>query len=323
MIIIRAPLRLEFLGGSTDIEYFYTRFPGRVLNATLNKCVYVAINPKFDERVRVSYTITENVDNYSQVQNTRVKVAMKHFDIERGIEIISIADVPGKGSGLGSSSSFMVALVQGLSAFLGQRLARRELAETACHLEIDVLEEPIGKQDQYAAAYGGINYMQFAKDGGVKVNPIFLAPSQKNKLQRHLMFFYTGKTRSASEILKKQKKNIEKKIPILRKMSDTVPLGVKALQKGDLKSFAKLLDKEWSLKKDLVSGISSKEIETMYQRALSSGAWGGRVSGAGGGGFLFLVAPPNKQQQIRKALSSYREISMRITEGGSQILFRY
>lgn len=321
MIIVRAPLRLELLGGGTDIEYFYKNYTGRVLNTTIDKCVYVAINRKFGGDIRVSYAVTENVDHRDKIKHSRVKAALEHFGIDKGIEVVSIADVPLTGSGLGSSSSFMVGLTHGLGFLLGKRFTREELAEIACHLEINVLKEPIGKQDQYAAAFGGINVMTFYKDGRVAVKPVFLEPHLKNKLHNHILIFYTGITRSASEILKEQSKNLEEKIPYLKQMADFVPPAVKLLIEGEFQAFARLLNDEWKIKKNLASGISNEIIETMYKKAIDAGAWGGRVSGAGGGGFLVLLAPPQKHEQIKQALNSYKLTPVKLTEGGSQIVF--
>jgi D-glycero-alpha-D-manno-heptose-7-phosphate kinase len=321
MIISRTPLRLELLGGSTDIEYFYKRHLGRVLCATLDRYVYVSVNPSFGNSIRISYSATENINHPSEVKNTRVRAALEHFGIEKGIEIISAADIPAKGSGLGSSSSFMVGLVNALNCFIGDSLSTEKLAEKACYLEIDVLKEPIGKQDQYAAAYGGLNFMKFKQDGKVEVSPVFLSPAFREMFRQHLMLFYTGKTRSASAILEEQKKNVESKMVYLKKMSDIVPEGVRALEKGDLKTFGRLLEAEWEIKKNLVSLVSNPEIEEMYKKAIAAGAWGGRISGAGGGGFLSLIVPPVKQGAVREALKDYQETPMNITEGGSQIIF--
>lgn len=321
MIIVRTPLRLELVGGGTDMAYFYEKQEGRVFNMAVNKWIYIGINPKFDGKIRVSYSVTENVDHRSEVAHTRVRAALEHFQIDSGIEIVSIADVPGRGTGLGSSSSFTVGLVQGLNYLHGKKTSKVDLAETACHLEIDVLREPIGKQDQYSAAFGGLNYMHFLKDGHVDVEPVFLEPSLRNIFHNHLLAFYTGAGHSASNILTEQKKDLNKKMPYLEKMANLVPVAVKAITSGDLKPLARILEQEWQIKKNLAPGISNETIEKMYSRAIKAGAWGGRISGAGGGGFLVLLAPPEYHERIKSELSEYIFTKLEITEAGSEIVY--
>lgn len=322
MIISATPFRLEFAGGSTDIEYFYRQYPGHVLNTTLNRYVYVCVSPKFDGKIRVSYAQTENVDHREEIQHTRVKAALEHLGIERGIEIVSIADIPAKGSGLGSSSSFIVGLLNALYYHLGKSISTRDLAELACDLEINKLKEPIGKQDQYAAAFGGLNLMVFNQDGRVDVNPIFLSPKKKKDFEGHILLIYTGISRFTSEILGRQtSSNIDEQIPYLRKMGDLAEQGAKAIEKGDFRQLAQILEEEWTTKKHLTSGISGEEIEEMYHQAKAAGAWGGRVSGAGGGGFLLLVAPPEAHQAIRQTLNKYIFLPVHFSEAGSTLIF--
>lgn len=321
MIISATPFRIEFAGGSTDIEYFYRNQPGHVLNATINHYVYVCINPKFDKSIRVSYSKTENVRSTKDLQNTRVKVALEHFNIKKGIEVVSIADIPTQGSGLGSSSSFLVGLLNALGRYTHKHLSARELAELACKLEIKKLGEPIGKQDQYAAAFGGLNLSVFYTNGRVEIKPIFLSPTMQKSLEDHLLLVYTGITRSASEILSKQKESIRNKMPILKKMGKLAKLAAEYLERGDLKNFAKILEEEWMIKKNLSSDITNEQTDNMYKIARASGAWGGRISGAGGSGFMILIAPPSNHQQIKQALRKYLFVPTKFTEAGSVIIF--
>ena len=237
------------------------------------------------------------------------------------MEIASLSDITSKGSGLGSSSSFTVGLIQGLSILTGKKVSIRELAEAACHIEIDVLKEPIGKQDQYAAAFGGLNLLTFNNDGFVGRKEIILKPKIAKDLSKHLMVFYTGTPRSASDILKKQKENISNKMPYLKQMADLVVPATKVLEAGDLKSFAGFLEKEWNIKKNLSSGVTNKSLEKMYAEAKKSGAWGGRVSGAGGGGFMLLIVPPKNQEKVKSALKKYTYMPISFVRKGSEVLF--
>lgn len=308
MIIVRVPLRIEFLGGSTDIKYFYEKYTGYVLNVAINKYINIKINSN-------SKNIAQNIIN------DRIRETLKYLKIKQGLEIISTSDVTTKGSGLGSSSSFLVGLVHGLLVLTNKKISSRNLAEIASHLEIDVLKEPIGKQDQYAASYGGINFLTFHKNGYVSRKEIILTSKVSKKLKQHLMLFYTGKTRSASNILKDQKKNINRKIIYLKQMRSLVKPATKVLEKGDLELFAQFLEKEWTIKKNLGKGITNASLEKMYRLAKQAGAWGGRVSGAGGGGFMLLIVPPNKHKKVKIALKKYIYTPISFTKKGSEIIF--
>ncbi|OFZ59198.1 MAG: hypothetical protein A3D92_17480, partial [Bacteroidetes bacterium RIFCSPHIGHO2_02_FULL_44_7] len=256
MIIIRTPLRISFVGGGTDFENFYRKYPGRVLSTSIDKYVYVGLNPKFDGNIRVSYSETEDVKNRSEIKHPLARFALEETGIEKGIEITSVGDIPGKGTGLGSSSSFTVGLLQGLHSFLGEYIAPDALAEKACKIEIEKAGSPIGKQDQYAATFGGLNVITFNCDGKIDVEPIYLAPKIKEDFQNHLMLFYTGVQRSANPILAEQRDNIDKKFEFLKKLSDLVPVFRNSLEKGDFKKLGELLHQNWLWKKELSSGIA-------------------------------------------------------------------
>lgn len=322
MIVTSTPLRISFVGGGTDFENFYRQYPGRVLSTSINKYIYVSINPKFDHRIRLSYSKTEEVDSPSQIQHPLLKASLEEMGVNKGIEIVSVGDIPGAGTGLGSSSSFTVGLLNGLHSYLGQYAPAAELAEKACQIEIVKAGSPIGKQDQYAAAFGGLNVINFNLDGTIEVDPIYLDPKIKEQFQNHLLMFYTGIQRSSNPILAEQKDNIDKKLEFLKKLSDIVPVFRNHLEKGDFKKLGELLHQNWLWKKELSSDISNPEIEKMYQQALEAGAWGGKVLGAGGGGFLLIMASPENQPKVKEALKQYQLTPFKFTEAGSKIIFR-
>lgn len=324
MIISQTPLRISFVGGGTDFEDFYKRYPGRVLSTTIDKYFYIGLNPRFDGAIKISYSETELVENRSQIKHPLVKASMEEAGIENGIDIVSLSDVPAykTGLGLGSSSSFTVGLLSALYSFSGKYFSPEVLAEKACKVEIEKAGSPIGKQDQYAAALGGLNVINFNSDGKVEVLPVFLTPKTKEDFQNHLLVFFTGKERSANAILSEQKQNIEKKFEFLKKMSDIVPVFRMAVESGNFKEAGEVLHKNWVMKKELASGISNPQIDQMYEAALNSGAYGGKVLGAGGGGFLLIMAPPEKHSQIISALKDYKQIFFRFTEAGAKIIFK-
>ncbi|MBI4085876.1 MAG: GHMP kinase [Candidatus Liptonbacteria bacterium] len=320
MIIARVPLRLEFLGGSTDIASFYKRYPGHILNTTIDKYIYVIVKSAPGRGVTLVHEKTERVSDRDKLTHARTRAVLTHFGLRNGVEIISLSDVFG-GSGLGSSSAFVVGLVQALAVYTGRRMSKRAIAELAAHIEINVLGEPIGKQDHYAAAFGGLTVTTYQKNGFVDVQPIRLPPKIMEALQNHLLLFYSGEKRSASKILRSQSKQNKENFSYLVQMSDIVEPATKALKRGNLKRFAEYLFEEWTIKKNLSSGVTTRKLEDMYATAVRAGAWGGRVSGAGGGGFIFFFAPPSRHAAIRKALKNYEEFPLRFTEEGSEVLY--
>jgi len=322
MIVSRTPLRISFVGGGTDFKDFYSHYPGMVLSTTIDKYVYLGLNPKFDYQIRLSYSKTENVASYREIEHPIVRTALEEVGIEKGIEIVSIGDIPSGGTGLGSSSSFTVGLLQGLYAFLGQYATPEVLAKKACEIEIEKLLSPIGKQDQYVAAFGGLNVISFKSDGKVEVEPIYLSPKLKDDFQNHLMLFYTGLQRLANPILIEQKENIDKKFESLKQMSDLVPIFRYSLERGEFQKMGELLNQSWLIKKELSSGITNPQIDQIYNIALSAGAWGGKILGAGGGGFLLIMASPENQVKIKEDLKEYQLMPFRFSEGGSKIIFK-
>lgn len=317
MILVKAPLRISFVGGGTDFEDFYQHYPGRVISTTIDQSVYINVSRKFDGDIRVSYSQTEIVPTRADVKHTIARAALEKLEIENNVEIVTLADVP-SGTGLASSSAFAVGLLQGLHALKGETISTKQLAQEACDVEIDMLKEPIGKQDQYAVAYGGLNVIHFNSD--VTVSRIVLEPGLKDEFQKHLMFFYMGKARAAGSILKEQKENISAKFEVLKAMSDmVVPFG-DALKHGNFKEVGELLHEGWMLKKELATNISYEEADLVYEFARCQGAWGGKILGAGGGGFLMLCVPPEKQEQIRRMLS-WREVDIKFSNDGSKIVW--
>ena len=295
MIISSAPMRISFAGGGTDFPEFYTRYPGRVISTAIDKLIYIVINhAPYSNHVAARYSLCEEVSHPSKLKNTRIREALLDVGIERNIEIGSFAPIPAR-TGLGSSSSFSVALMKGLYAHIGKRLDKREVAEAACRLEIDLIKEPIGKQDQYAAAFGGFNVLQFNSDGTVDVEPVLLDYKKRMDLENHLILFFLGTMRDASSVLAEQKAKIEKYFEILKRMSDSVPVFKEVLLHADFESAGKMLLEGWMMKKQLASGVSNPAIDRLYEIAISRGAWGGKMLGAGGAGCLMMLAPVNKR----------------------------
>lgn len=330
MIVVRAPLRLSFVGGGTDLPDFYRLHTGRVISATIDKYVYLVINrtPLID-KVSARYSLSETVDHPDLLQHSRIRAALLDMGIHKNIEIGSFASLPAK-TGLGSSSSFSVALIRGLHAFQGNKIDNREAAEQAARLEIELLQEPIGKQDQYAAAFGGFNVFQFSADGSVAVEPVLLDYKTRLGLESHLMLFFTGITRAASSVLTEQKANITGKLETLKAMSASVPEFSARLLKGDFPGMGAMLHKAWLSKKDLASNVSNDTIDALYAAAMDAGAWGGKVAGAGGGGCLMFLAPHERKESIRAAVSKvanehalreFREIPIQFVQSGTEVLF--
>ena len=291
MILVRAPLRISFVGGGTDLPGFYRQFPGRVISATINQFVYVVINSTpLIEKLSVKYQKTEFVARPEELEHPSVRAALLDLGFTKGgIEIGSFADIPAR-TGLGSSSSFAVALLKGLHAHLGRKLSRADAAESACRLEIELLQEPIGKQDQYAAAFGGFNIFQFNPDNSVAVEPVFLDFKTRSLLENHLLLFYTGISREASSVLSEQKDKIDKNFETYKKMSDSVFEFREKLIAGDMRGMAAMLHEGWLRKKSLATSISNSVIDTLYSAGVSYGAWGGKcLAQAVGGVFSFLL----------------------------------
>lgn len=329
MNITRAPLRISFVGGGTDIKEFYSRYPGRVISTSIDKFVYIVTHTGGFGNFIMKYSETEIVKDISEINHTRFKESLIKIEIPKGIEIASFADLPAK-TGLGSSSSFSVALMKSLYLTKGKKLSKEESAKAACELEIDILKEPIGKQDQYAAAYGGLNVITFNPDNTVEIEPIFLNYEFKSKFENHLMLFFTGITRPASSVLTEQKTKIDENFETYKKMSDSVLVFRDKLIAQDLKGMADMLNEGWQRKKTLSSAITNNTTDVLYETAVKAGAWGGKILGAGGGGCLLFIAPPANQQKIQESLekkarelklNDFDRIHFELTSSGVDVLF--
>jgi D-glycero-alpha-D-manno-heptose-7-phosphate kinase len=321
MIISQTPLRISFVGGGTDLKSFYKSEEGMVLSSAIDKYVYVIVKERFDDKIYINYSIKEIVNDVSEIKHQLVREAMKKVGIERGVEITTLADIPSEGSGLGSSSTVTVGLLNALYNYAGKQVTLEQIAREACEIEIDICRKPIGKQDQYIAAFGGLDKITFHSDESVSVSKLPIFNTNLLILGSRLLLFYTNKTRKADAILKKQKQNTEDKREVLRKMKAFVPKLEGLLKNYRFNKLGKLLHENWLLKKSLVGSISNSEIDDMYQTAMEAGALGGKICGAGGGGFLLLYVPKDKQDKVRAALSDYRELPFMLDSFGSRIIF--
>jgi len=323
MIISRTPLRISFVGGGTDLAAFYQHEAGAVVSTAINKYIYITVNEKFDRKIRASYSVTEIVDSVDELKHELIRESLRMVGLEGGIEVTSISDIPSAGTGLGSSSSYTVGLLKALYAYQGQYVNAERLAQEACRIEIDICDKPIGKQDQYIAAYGGMRYLQFNPDHTVLVDPVICTRETKQKLQERLLLLYTGITRSSADTLTEQKRNTEKDEGLRRTLSVMARLAREshvALAVGDLDRFAEILHEGWLAKKQLATGITNPRIDQWYQRARSQGAIGGKITGAGGGGFMLLYAPVERHDDILRALSDLRPFPFRFEPQGSRII---
>lgn len=321
MIISRTPFRVSFVGGGTDLPTFYERHQGAVMSMTVNKYVYITVNRRFDQTLRLSYSKTEIVDRIDAVEHPLFRETLRLTGAMSGIEATSIADIP-SGTGLGSSSTFTVGLLNALHAFRGHHRTAEELAAEACHLEIDVLGEPIGKQDQYAAAFGGLRRYRFNADGSVYVDPVICSPDTKRTLFEHLLYFYLGGSRDAREILEKQSKQMEQKIEYLRRLRDLVDRFHTVLVRGTgLLELGELLHENWLCKRKLASNVTNCFVDEYYERARSAGALGGKLLGAGQAGFLLVFCPTQRKAAVREAMRDLREIEFGFEPEGSKIIY--
>lgn len=321
MIISQTPLRVSFLGGGTDLAEYYHHFGGAVLSTAIDKYIYVIVKSRYDDHLVLNYSEKEIVKNPAQIKHRIIREALQLSGIESAVEITCVADIPSSGSGLGSSSSFTVGLLNALFAYKGQYLNQRELAEMACHIEIEKLQEPIGKQDQYAAAFGGIRSYEFKPDGYVDIRNIPVDLRTRQDLNMLSLLFFTGQVRKAAAILNDQKKNTPRNLETLHRLKKLAATGEQCLSCGDFKELGRLLDENWELKKNLSRHINNPVIDTMYRLGINNGAWGGKLLGAGGGGFLFFLCPLEKQAGLRAALRQYHELPFQYDPYGSRIIF--
>lgn len=323
MIISQTPLRVSICGGGTDLKDYYSQNEGFVLSTAIDKYVFVIVKERFDDLIYVNYTKKEIVESFDKVKHDLVREAAKIARLTNGVEITMLADIPSEGSGLGSSSSLTVGLLNAFYNYMGQQVCAEQLAAEASKIEIDILKKPIGKQDQYIAAYGGLSTFKFRKDDKVDYAPVNIVSSLKRKLGANLLLFFTNVTRKSSKILSEQRKKIKSNIEYHNKIKDLAYEAVSALKKGQVDKIGILLNENWALKKNLASTITNGDIDKMHQRAMQGGAVGGKISGAGGGGFLLSYCKRENQDLFREAMSDYKEMPFMLEPFGSKIIFDY
>ena len=321
MIISQTPLRISFVGGGTDLKSFYKRTPGMVVSTAIDKYLFVILNERFDNKIYVNYANKEVVTEVNEIQHDLVRESLLKTGIKHGIEITMLADIPSEGSGLGSSSSLTVGLLNAMYQFVGEQVTAERLAKEACDIEINVLKKPIGKQDQYIAAYGGLRKIVFNTDDSVTVRSLPFDRDMRIRLGSNILLHFTNITRSADVILREQKKNTSNKFSFLSDLSGLVPVLERELELSNYDALGFLLKKNWELKKQLAKGITKPEIDKMVDLASSNGATGVKIAGAGGGGFLLSYVPRNSQDEFRKSMEAYTELPFMLDPFGSRIIF--
>ena len=320
MVVSQTPLRLSFVGGGTDFASFYKSHKGQVISATIDKYIYVIVKKRFDDLIVLHYTENEIVENVCDIKHDIIKAALQHVGIKKGIEIITLADITAKGSGLGSSSVLTVGLLNALYHFKGMQVSSEQIANEACIIEIDMLKKPIGKQDQYIAAYGGIKKIEFNADHSVTVTDLALSDTDKNKLQASIILHNTSVMRKAESVLEEQSNNISNKIEELKTIAGLVNELETAFNNKQFEVLGNLLAINWENKKKLASAVSTPHINEMVAVALGNGATGCKIAGAGGGGFLMSYVPLQQQDNFRTAMSAYKELTYTFDPAGSRIL---
>jgi len=321
VIISQTPLRISFAGGGTDLSDFYMKEDGQVVSTAIDKYIYIIIKERFDDKIYVDYSNKEIVDSVAEIKHDLVREAMRKANIEKGIEVVMFADIPSEGSGLGSSSTLTVGLLNAFYIYQGMQVTAEQLAREASEIEIEICGKPIGKQDQYIAAYGGMRDIIFKSNGEVSTEKIALSPLSFRQLSSELLLFYTNITRQSSDILGEQKANTAAKMESLQQLKALVPLMRKAIEDQAFPMVGELLHESWLIKKGLASKISNNNIDELYETARNAGALGGKIAGAGGGGFLLLYVPLHKQNTVRDALNKLRELPFIFEQDGSKIIF--
>ncbi len=319
MIITKTPLRIGFVGGGTDIPDYYRNYGGLLVSAAINKYIYIIVNKKFDNEIRVSYSKTEIVKNVDEINHPAVREALKLLNIDGGIEILSVSDIPSNGTGLGSSSTFLVGLLNALHAYKSEFACREKLAMEAVKIEREILKEPGGKQDQYMAAYGGINLLKFNENDSVNVNPVTLNKEMIGDLKNNLCILYTGMNHNSGNIHSNQRKNINKHLDDYNKMKEYSMEFYSNLYKMDIKNIGDVLNKNWNLKRKLSDGITNENIDNYYNKAIDLGAYGGNLIGSGGGGFFIFVIDKSKKENLKSL--GLRQIDFDFDFEGSRIIY--
>jgi D-glycero-alpha-D-manno-heptose-7-phosphate kinase len=320
MIITQTPLRIGLLGGGTDLPSYYLEHGGRVLNCAIDKYIYVIVKQRFDDEIYVNYSKKEIVSRVDDLEHELVREAMLMTGVSSGVEITTLADIPSSGSGLGSSSTVTVGLLHALYAYTGRQVTAEQLAADACAIEIERCGKPIGKQDQYIAAYGGIRDLQFGPGEEVTADELGLSSAARRALQQQIMLFYTGITRRADNILAEQNANVSSTLPQLDLLRDLAGFAVERLREGDTNAIGPALRESWEAKRKLASGVSNPAVDAAVARALEAGATGVKLTGAGGGGFLVVICPMERQPAVRASLKDMRELPIRLDRFGSRIV---
>lgn len=326
MIISKTPLRMSFFGGGTDFHSYYenSRFGyGSVISTALDMYVYITVNKRFDDKIRIVYYGNELVDSVDEIKHDIIRNALEIARINRGVEIVYSADIPmtSAGIGLSSSSALAVGVMNALHAYKGERVSPEQLAREACHIEIDCIGQRIGIQDQFAVAYGGFRRYRFYADGEVTAEPVVCPRENLEQLKSNLLLFYTGKSRDSRKILNEQSETISQKMQRLDALVEAVDRNYASLCAGNVDQWGVELDKAWAIKKTFAGGVSNPQIDAMYDKAKAAGALGGKILGAGGGGFMLLYVPGDKQESVRQALADYKEVKFHFESAGSQIIF--
>lgn len=322
MIIVQSPLRISLFGGGTDFPDYYLQEGGCVLSTAIDKYIFVVIKQRFDDKLRIGYTRTEMVDSVDEIQHELIREALRMTGISRGVEITTMGDIPA-GSGLGSSGAVTVGALNAMYTYLNDGTSAARLAREACEIEIDKLKKPIGVQDQYISAYGGLRFIEFHADGEIAVEKVKLSASLKRCLNESLLIFFTGVTRQADTILAEQQVNIAQRMTVLREMKQMAYTARQELEAGNIDALGHLLHESWLLKKQLASRISNGFIDEIYQTARAAGALGGKILGAGGGGFLLLYCPFHRRESVRSALQNLQELPFQLEPDGSKVIFNY
>jgi len=326
MIVTRAPLRLSIGGGGTDLPFYSSRFGGLMVTAAINKYIYIIVEKReFYNEFLIRYSKTENPKEVKDISHTRIKAALQYLNINEPIEITSLADVPA-GTGLGSSSAFLVALLKALHAYKREEVSTKKLAEEAADIEMNILKEPIGKQDQYASSFGGLLNLEIEKNGKVIVSPLDVSYSSLEELENNALLFSTGFTHSAIEVISEQKKNAESDEEKMKQMHIIKDIGKEiktALEAGEVAKFGRWLNVHWETKKRFGKQMSSSEIDKYYELGLKNGAIGGKLVGAGGGGFIMFYCEKNKAK-LRKAMEKVglKEMPFRFDKEGCKIIYQ-
>lgn len=323
MIISQTPLRISISGGGTDFKEYYQKEEGFVLSTAIDKYVFVIVKERFDNLIYVNYMKKEITDSFDKVEHELVREAAKIVGLKHGVEITMLADIPSEGSGLGSSSSVTVGLLNAFYNYMGKQVTAEQLASEACKIEIDILKKPIGKQDQYIAAFGGLRSFKFNKDDTVEVKKPEIKNGLYRKLGANLILYFTDITRKSSTVLTEQKRKVNKNIEYLNKIKNLAFEAAEAIENGEIDKIGILLAENWELKKKLSSNISNNGIDKMYNRSITAGAIGGKISGAGGGGFLLSYCKRDKQDILRQAMNEYMEMPFMLEPYGSKIIFDY